>query len=327
MSMNKRIICAAMAAAAIVACEKKEAKLPGGDGQTVTLEVTVPVEKTKALTSASESAVNNCQVLVYSASSGVLETHEEAGSSSVTVTCTKGPKQIVALVNAPDMSSAVTYSQLLEARSHLEENSLQSLVMEGCRTVDPDTTASVTVDVRRLVSKVRLVKVETAFEKEEYYDLGFRINSVYLINVAADKKWLADAGDPAEWYNKLGYESSDCDALLYDAVSGAALTKEDKIYDTEHVFYCYPNPNDEDSFEEEFTPRPTRLVVEASIGEDTFFYPVSLPELKRNTVYDVSISVKRPGVLDPNDDIEKKEASVSINIVGWGNPVDVPEEF
>ncbi len=316
-----------MAAAAIVACEKKEAKLPVDEGQTVTLEVKVPVERTKALSDASESVVNNCQILVYSASSGVLETHEESGSSSVTVTCTKGPKEIVALVNAPDMSSAVTYSQLQEARSLLEENSMQSLVMEGSRTVDPDTAENVTVDVRRLVSKVRLVKVETAFEKEEYYDLGFKINSVYLINVAGDKKWLADAGGPASWYNKKGYVSSACDALLYDAVSGQALTKEDKVYDTGHVFYCYPNPNDEDSFEEDFTPRPTRLVVEATIGEETYFYPVSLPELKRNTVYDVSISVKRPGVLDPNDDIEKKDASVSINIIGWGDPVDVPEEF
>lgn len=325
--MNKKIICAAMAAAAVVACEKKEVELQGVDEKTVTLEVSVPVERTKALASGAESAVSSCQILVYSASSGVLETHAESGTSSVSVTCTTGPKEIVALVNAPDMSSAVTYSQLQEARSHLEDNSLQAFVMEGNKTVDPDTASSVTVDVRRLVSKVRLVKVETAFEKDEYYDLDFRINSVYLINVAADKKWLAESGDPAGWYNELGYQASDCDALLYDQLSGHALTREDKVYDSEHVFYCYPNPNVEDRFESEFTPRPTRLVVETTIGEDTFFYPVSLPELKRNTVYDVSILVKRPGVLDPNDDIEKKDASVSINIVGWGNPVDVPEEF
>lgn len=325
--MNKRIICAAMAAAVLAACEKNEAKLQSVEEQMVTLEVSVPVERTRATSAAAESNVGKCQILVYSAASGVLETHEEANGSSVTVTCTKGPKEIVALVNAPDMSSAVTLSDLKAAKSYLKDNSLESLVMEGSKTVDPDTAASIAVDVRRLVSKVRLVKVETAFEQEEYYAKGFRIDAVYMINVAVDKSWLAETGDPASWYNQLKYESSDCDALLYDGLSDCTLTATDKIYDTGHVFYCYPNPNKEDDFSDEFTPRPTRLVVEASIGNEKCFYPVPVPELKQNTVYDVSILVKRPGVQDPNDDIEKKSASISVNVVSWGTPVDVSEEF
>ena len=327
MHMNKRIICAAMAAAALVACEKNEAKLQSVDEETVTFEVTVPVERTKAASDAAESAVSKCQVLVYSASSGVLETYAEAEGSSVSVTCTKGMKEIVALVNAPDMSAAVTLDDLKALRSDLNENSMQSLVMEGSTTVDPSTVETVVVDVRRIVSKVRLVKVETAFEQEEYYSKGFRITSVYLMNVAADKSWLAETADPTEWYNKLGYQSSDCDALLYDSLTDCTLTSADRIYDTEHVFYCYPNPNSVDKFDEEFTPRPTRLVVEAMIGNEKCYYPVSIKGMNQNTAYNVSILVKHPGVQDPNDDIEKDAASVSVNIVGWGDPVEVGEDF
>ena len=121
--MNKRIICAAMAAAALVACEKNEAKLQSVDEETVTFEVTVP------------------------------ETYAEAGGSSVSVTCTKGMKEIVALVNAPDMSAAVTLDDLKALRSDLNENSMQSLIMEGSTTVDPSTVETVVVDVRRIVAK------------------------------------------------------------------------------------------------------------------------------------------------------------------------------
>ncbi|MBP3563978.1 MAG: DUF4906 domain-containing protein [Bacteroidales bacterium] len=325
--MNKRIIAAAMAAIALVACEKRNVELQERQDEMVTFEVSVETEQTKITgTGSNESDVSDYQIFIFNKDNGMLEVYEKSSESTVQMTCTTGPKEVVVIANAPDLSSVVSLASLKATKSSLTDNRAGKLVMEGTST--QTLTASVnTVNVAltRIVAKVCLKSVTADFELDTYDGLSFKILNAYLINVPADRSYLASSPDPKNWFNKMQYESNDYKALLYDDIN--LDIKSTRKYDKQHHFYSYPNPYTSDSFEETWSPRPTRLVVEAELGGVHYYYPVALPELKQNTIYDVSINIVRPGSTSPEEDMEKYAANVKITVNPWSGPVSVSENI
>jgi hypothetical protein len=113
--------------------------------------------------------------------------------------------------------------------------------------------------------------------------------------------------------------------MIYDEIGNINL-KETKKYTTRHHFYCYPNPHKDDTFAaDQWNPRPTRLVIEATLGDVLYYYPVSLPVLEQNTRYHVSLHIVRPGATSPEQDMEKYAVSFKINIEEWKETDDVTE--
>ena len=133
--MKKRMLIAAVSLAALAACTKNEQPSVDAEKKTVELEVSVPSYETKA--DSGESAVSDCQILVYSLETGMLEAHARTTGigSPVKIQCTVGQKEVVVLGNAPDMSSMVKLTDLKSARSYLSHNAIGSLVMEGSKIV------------------------------------------------------------------------------------------------------------------------------------------------------------------------------------------------
>lgn len=320
--MTKKIICAVMAAAVLAACEKKESVVVGEEKEMVTLEVKIPEEMTKAVNVGSEDAVSKYQIMVYDTDTDLLEAYTiiSGTSTSATVSCTTGPKEIVVLANAPDMESVTSLSTLKETRSRLEHNTIGSLVMEGSKPVDLTVSSTVEVELNRIVSKVRLSSVNVDFENDAYDAMSFEIVSAYLINVPADKKYLVKSAatqvaKPSEWYNKLAYEANSAyDGILKDMINVSST----KNYQTHHVFYSYPNPHLADDFSSTWSERPTRLVVEAKLGGVLYYYPIKLPQLEQNKMYDVSLNITRPGKTTPYEDMKKHEETFTIKVIGWG---------
>lgn len=321
--MKKKILFAALSLAAAAACTKEGGKLSEVAAQTVELEVSVPSCETKA--DAGESAVSGCQILVYSLDTGMLEAYESTSGigASVKIQCTVGQKEVVVLGNAPDMSSMVKLSDLKAARSYLSHNALGSLVMEGSKIVRLTASSSETINIKRVVSKIRLKSVMTNFEQAGYNDLDFKLKAVYLINVPADKMYLASPSLslgilPASWYCKDEFSTDvdGCEPFLYHDLEGKSLSPS-IVYEIGKTFYCCPNPYSAESYADPWEPRPTRLVVEASIGNIDCCYPISLPELKQNAVYDVSLEVTRPGKDDPSSDMEKYGEMFNVTVLDW----------
>ena len=58
--------------------------------------------------------------------------------------------------------------------------------------------------------------------------MSFKISSVYLINVAADKKYFSTEA-PTLWLNKMSYRSSDDNLLIYDDMAGVEVNKESEL--------------------------------------------------------------------------------------------------
>lgn len=323
----KRISAALFVAAVLTACEEKNETVIISN-EPVTLEVRIPSAATRVTSVGNEEAVSSYQIFVYSLDSGMLEAYTvlDGDLSSTKLKCTTGSKEIVVLANAPDLKSAVSLSSLKTEQSKLEHNAAGALVMEGSKTAELTASSTVDIDIKRMASRICLKSIRLEFDSDVYAAMDFKVLSAYLINVPADKKYLAEASlaqPPQNWYNMLAYDSDVvCPELLKDDINVLVSS----TYNTEHVFYCYPNPYVTDDFSDDWSCRPTRLVVEAELGGVLYYYPVSLPELKQNTAYDVSLVVTRPGKTDVNDEVKKYDETFNIDIVDWYTG-DVLEEI
>lgn len=327
--MNKKMIFAAMAVAALAACEKKEVESSDSCDELVSMEIRMPVSATKVAGQGGddELSVSDYQVFIYNATSRVLEAYATPSPAAevVNMRCTAGPKEVVVLANAPDLSSMVSYDKLLQSRTYLSDNSVGKLVMEG-KTSHNLTFVNnkVTVNLKRTVAKVVLAKIETDFELQKYNEMDFILKEAYLINVAADKTYLTTSSDPASWYNKLK-NTGDQKELLWDSLGNTNI-KETKVYESPHHFYSCPNPYISDSYSEEWSPRTTRLVVEAELGGKTYYYPVMIKDgLRMNTEYYITMKIVRPGSVSPGDDMMKNAAVITIDVKDWDGPVNITE--
>ncbi len=320
-----------MLLSALLSCEKKDNDMTTAMKETTSLKIMLDSETTKVSGAGGneEKAVSGYQVLVYDMSSRMLEAYETPDPSAVSVNiqCTTGPKEVVVLANAPDVSGAVSFDAFMKTKSLLADNSVGNLVMEGHASADLTAAGgTVTINIRRIVAKVVLDAVNVDFELDTYDHMDFILKKVYLTNVAGDKSYLAETADPSSWYNKIvRTQSPEVDALVYDEISGVNL-KEYKTYSVKHHFYCYPNPYVDDNFApDHWSPRPTRMVIEAMLGDVLYYYPISLPELKQNTRYHVTLDVIRPGATSPEQDMDKYAATFKINIEEWKGPENVTE--
>ena len=305
-------VTAALAALSLCACQRADI-----DGKPVEVNVTIlgaaPTRAT-SVTYENESKVNNLQVYVFN--DGKLEDYRDAGAAmTAQLTATSGQRTVWALVNAPAIQNVTTERELKAQVSQLSDNQTDSFVMSGFVSQELKDGGTVPVTVKRIVSRVSIKKISTEFQ----YALAeetLTIDGIYLINVAADNNYAAD-GTPSQWANKLGHKDNAYDKYLYDKLSSTTVTNK-KAYEKEHVFYPYPNPTQDDTYDGTWSPRHTMLVVEVTFQGKKGYYPVALPVLERNKTYviDEMVIRHRPGD-EPYKPLETGDATVQITVNDW----------
>lgn len=337
---TKFILLLAAAAFGAAACTKnldnpsEPAGVVPGVGETVTLSISVPLgTPSKALgapskafgaptkasgsaTEANETALKSVQVFVFNSSNN-LEAYQSAETGSVNLTCTKGAKTIAAVVNGATLSGIKTLSELSGTVSKFSENSAEGLVMYGTTAQTIETNTSVSLEVARLAAKVVIGKITNNIKMTQYQGSPIAVNAIYLINVAGDAKFTG-AYTPSLWLNQ-SKNSASADNLYYENPS--SLTIAHNASDASgHYFYCYPNPTESDSTDSEWSARHTRLVVEATVGGQTCYYPITLPVVNANTVYTVSeLIITMIGTDSPDVADAKGSASFTITVAPWNN--------
>ncbi|MBO5420026.1 MAG: hypothetical protein J6A22_08085 [Bacteroidales bacterium] len=335
----KKILLAAMAVCTQLACvEVGELQNPVKHGQKeeVKLTVSLPVVKTKVTGASDEERISNVQVLVFNAETDLVESYLSVDSpdldSPIELTCTTGEKDIKVMVNSKfSYSSVLTPDDPLLKRAELLHNTKEKHFMYGEKTVNLTASQSVTVEVQRQIAKVVLKKIEVNFESEALAENDLIINAIYMLNVCNRisipyESSSFDAtyySDPMLWYNKMMAQYDMYNDYLYDTLTGVALDKE-TIYDTEHFFYVFPNMAD-DSYSEEWCPRFTRLVVETTYKDKTYYYPVSIPYIKSNTVYTVSMKITRLGSSSPDIPVQKTSGGFTIDVKDWDYATEINE--
>jgi hypothetical protein len=311
---------------------------PPGAGN-VEVVFSVAGEATRVTGTDGEAAVDDWALLLYR--DGRLT---EAGTSDSGAAIRKklaaGDYTAFAVVNPPAGFSPAGYptpKALARAESALADNAPGRLVMAGSRTVSvpvPDG-ATQRIGVDRLVAKAGIRKISVAFTNPELAARPFRLKGVYLTNCYGISRYGSDwstdeiRSDAALWHHRMGFQAdAGVDGLLAETGLDIPVTA-DRPHTQEHVFYFYPNPLPEglDTRSGVWTRRRTRLVLEAQIGERTYYYPVTLPTSQRNRTYLIEEAVIRKlGSQDPEKD-EPGSIDVTFSAVpdDWNPEYNVTE--
>lgn len=354
--MKKNLSYAVLGAAALLlvgAC----GKMPGKDQQTspgageVLLQVNLGGRsgtKVAAQTETNEKMIRNVQVFVFRAGSGGdagnLEIAASAGFdgelevgtgtySALSLKCTTGEREIWAVVNdsadrtaGPD--AVATKGDLLALSHELKDARREKLLMIGgvTRTLH-EGREEVEVPVRRLAAAVILESVKNDFLSPAYQKSGtFRVEDCYLINVPGRINF-GGTTEPAalpetDWYARMGAEtSSPRGDLIYDHAAEPKIVDYGSSDTTPHTFYAYPN-DCAVSEDASWSPRATLLVLEASIhnGHEwvKYYYPVAITGgLVSNRQYRVSLTVHRPGSMDPNVPVKFDDVTPVVRVTDW----------
>lgn len=291
---------------------------PTKSDEWVSLSVSVPEVRTKVSeknSPGSPDAINTLQVFVFD-ESGILEASDMKESESVVLTCKAGPKKVVSLVNAPEVTDVTTYSELCTASSFLDDNTIDSMVMSGETDVNLTGTSSVTIPVSRIAAKVVLRQVMNNFKFKADQDAEFLVTHVYLINVGAERGFLSETS-PKEWYNMMELNSFDSPAFTYEQLSSPVKLPYSSTWTADKYFYCYPNPTETDSSDETWSARRTRLVLEATLGGEVMYYPVTLPVIEPNSSYEVTVKITRRGSPSPDIPVTGIAAEFSVDVQNW----------
>ena len=287
---------------------------PPGPGS-VEVVFSVLGETTRATGTDGEAAVDDWALLLYR-DGRLAEAGTSSSGSEIRKTLPAGDYTAYAVVNPPASFAPAGFPDtgaLAGAESALGDNAPGRLVMAGRRTVTvpvPDGSVQ-RIGVDRLVCKAGIRKVSVQFENPDLAARPFRLKGIYLTNCYGKSRygsdWAAEdiLSTASVWHNRMGFRSeAGLDALL--AETGLDIpVSADRPHTQEHVFYFYPNPLPAslDTRSGTWVRRRTRLVLEAQIGDRTYYYPVTLPESQRNRTYLIEEAVIRKlGSLDPEKD-------------------------
>lgn len=317
-----------MAVLTLSGCNEGNADLPREEQmeqEEVRLTVRIPSQQSKAAgTPAGEDAVNNVQIFVFDSVTNYLEAYASSDTEqSVELTCKTGDKKVVALVNASAVTDVQKFTQL--SKVQLLENTPENLVMYGYKSCTLTSSKTLTVDVSRIVSKVVLKKVEVDFEASQLNAKDLILKGVYLINVPAyyTLPHVSTSFYVSDWYNKMSNTGSPY-GYISDQLEDVAVNNT-ATYETEHFFYSCPNGQDSNSTAPSWSPRFTRIVVEAAYDGVTYYYPVDLPMTKPNTIYDVYMKITRLGSTSPDIRVSTLPETFKVNVLDWTQGKEINE--
>lgn len=279
------IIASAVLGVCLAGCNTlPNAESPGAGIAHVKVSVSgLPLTRVTGVSPADEVNISSLQLFVFDGS-GSLEYYVDAGASATgTIAVKEGKKTVTAVINAPSLSDIRSRSALLTRSTLLSDNAVGSFVMTGEVEAVLQDGGKLSIEVSRIISKVTIKKITSNFTSQSDASKTFKINSIYLINVAGDNTYAASS-EPTMWYNKLGNGQNDASLksvpFLSDPVGKTVAYKSS--YSVEHSFYCYPNLISTESFTPNWSPRHTMLVIDASLGGVQTYYPIELPVIGRN---------------------------------------------
>ena len=317
-SFRTKVLCMGAAMSVFAGCTKENVDSQYVSGETVPVSISVsgPIV-TRATDTDGEDSVSSLQVFIFRPD-GVLEAYSKTIGNTAKADCTVGSKDIIAVVNAPEIPGVKTKSALESKVSYLKDNAPKSFVMYGSKSETVSSASgTVTIPVTRLVSRISIKKITNRLELSQYESSKFLVKKIYIVNAAGDRLYTGSYA-PTLWHNRGKCESQgDLPSLLSSGELGDVTIQHGKSYETPHYFYCYPNPTEEDS-SSSASPAYTRLVVEVSIDGKIYYYPVSIKGVQSNYTYNISeLIITRLGSESPDIPVSYHEASFTVDVAEW----------
>ena len=349
--MKKNVLLAALAILAAASCQKTNVP-QSATGNLIVQLGEEPVTKA-ADNSTAENQVNSVQLFVFDGGNLETDLYKTGSATSYTLTTGIGDKVVYAIVNAPRLKYT-TKAALEEGLSDLKENAANGLVMSGKESVTVSeyktgsaTPATCTVNVKRLASAIQLASVTTQFEGSTLEGSTFTIKEIYVKNVVGKAPYGVSAvltedqkKDAGNWYNKLKLDTTPL-TVTYDAFDPGLAVTAAKPLNVNHTLYVYPNASTADNGSATtFTPRPTRLVIHAtitsqdshrdvSINNQDYYYTFDLPALEANKKYKVSVTISMLGKTTDTDDTKTTAgmATPTIKVLDWDQTIELSYQY
>ena len=324
-------------AAGLTACEIQECTECPEEGHPATLTLTLnssAVKSTGTPAPAEDNAVNTIDVFIFnggtSSNYGQLDAYKrfEEGMELMEIRTTTGAKKICVVVNTKDadMSSITNIDQLQALVANLQEEIPGNFTMYGEKDVTMKAVTTETITVSRFISRIAVTSISTDFKGTPYEGHSLTNCLLYLTNVHADKLLYngEDLNTPLilneTRLNEEDVESTAQPGMLMDRINDAI---NDAGYTVSHYLHCYSNETSDIS-------SSTKLILQADLNGTTYYYPIpvnqdeyGLPEenghygIRRNTVYTYSITVTRPGSLEPDIPLEPGVLNLNIAVKEW----------
>ena len=284
-----------------------------------------------------DNIVKTLEIFIFRAEgndAGVLDTYkkfeaEELTSlSNLSVNTTTGLKHIYAVANShrENWAGVQSLSQFKETCARLQSENLKDFTMTGSVEAMLQSSTSVTFAVSRLVARVELSSVKTSFSGTPYQGIRLENVKVYLTNVVSER-FYADGTLPenAVILNSKMAVAGDINNCAMSGMLYEQIMQEigATVYETPHYFYCYPNETENETDEARFT----KLVIQADLNGNTYYYPIPIENIERNSAYSLSVNIMRPGTLDPEQPLEKGTLDVTLNVLDWELQPQVDVEF
>lgn len=250
---------------------------------------------------------------------GTLDSGGRTAENSLTLQLTpETGKRIYVLVNSPASTATLSRESDVKAlKTSLSAHTSGHFPMAWSGTVSISGNQNLDIEAARLATQVRIDKITN----RSGHDLTVR--AVYLTNAATDGvPWFSpDSYTPSAWSNKMRYVSSSLDPYLYESVKSGKIA-DGKALSRTFVFFACPNPTAQDTFAGSWTPRKTRLVIEAEMEGVTYWYPFTLDNLLSNHRYVITnLNITRPGSVHPDIPVDPRDLQVSAVLASWSGDI------
>ena len=232
----------------------------------------------------------------------------------ITRTMPAGTYVAYAVANYPESSfhpeAFRVTEDLTEGTVDLFDNTPGAPVMFGKTDLTVPSGQSPSISVERLVCKAGIRKISVDLTDPSLAGQPFVLKGIFLTNCCRSTRYGADPSlenlseSESDWYHPMGQKLSG-NALLAASGLDSAITPQTP-YRVTHSFLYYPNPTspESDTHATGWSPRCTRMVIEAQIGNRTCYYPVTLPPISRNrTCMAEEAIIRRVGSADPEQEI------------------------
>lgn len=311
-------LAAAAATLCTIACNKEMGQENAPALEDEKCEITVGLgsaaTKSTTVTDEDQEAVKMLQVFVFRGEQ--LDAYAKVSNATeVTLSCTKGEREIYALVNDIDRSTISTKTALLACVSDFTAPFTRGFAMIGAKTETLPSASKITIDVNRLNSRIVLKGICNSLTSPALAALSFTVEGIYLLNAPQDIN-LGLNNAPTLWKHK---HTLDDPSTEFDAETYSKPIELNTTWDSvDHIFFCYPNPTVDDSQSDTWCARHTRLVVKVKIGTTSYYYPITLPVLQNNKSYEISnLTITRPGSDHPDKPVSFQDCTFDINVKPW----------
>lgn len=350
----KKMICAALIALCFAACSKENEAVTPEKKQKVQLTLNVSPYHVET----KNTGPNNANVAQFDSiwmmevfvfrEDGILEVYNKTNTNSpggvktreIMLTLTQGKKYIYAVANAKmsPWTGITTREQFLAQEVLLKTENFGRITMTAETEITLTDNTSMNLYLQKLLAKIRVTGIATDFGNGPYRDYALQNVKLYLVNVSGKKTYMGEEPPTPLVLNSGGYVAADNSGTAMPNIYYEPLTGDidDHGNYTEHCFYCYENLLSEETS----TKKYTRLVLEAQLNGQTFYYPVDINQpdngwnttinhrgVKRNTVYTVNFIISGPGAARPDDKVLLRSLIVNTYVTSWSTGVSYVASF